>query len=102
MFIKDVRNVFVFIIYHNIEQIFNNKLMCSKWIYENIIQSEKSIDNIQQRAKQYRADWINYSNIILNTEKKLDELVEQIKEIRQENQMNDLDLNDLKEKLDRL
>ena len=73
-------------------------------LIKQIDQWEKeSIDKIRQTAQQCRAQFIKYSNeIYLHIEQELNNLKQQMEEIRQENEFNELDLNDLTEALDDL
>ena len=59
-----------------------------------------SINNIQQTAQRCRTEWIDYSNnFLLEMEKKLNQLAQQIQQIHQENEFSEIDLNLLKQKL---
>ena len=62
---------------------------------------QDSIGRIQQIAKQCRTRWIDYSNSCLRQmEKKLNHFAEQIKDIHQEDAFNEIDLNNLKQRLE--
>ena len=62
-----------------------------------------SIDQIKQTAQQCREKWIDYSNAyLLRIEKKLKDLAEHIKEMQREKEVNEIDLNDLKQKFEEL
>jgi outer membrane murein-binding lipoprotein Lpp len=64
---------------------------------------EDSINKIKQTAEQCRKRLINYKNIfIIEIEKKLNDLAKEIIQIRQENQFNEIDLDQFKEKLNKL
>ena len=69
-------------------------------LIEQINQWENdSIDKIKQTAQLCREKLINYSNkSLLETEKKLNDLAQQIKEMRHENEFNEIHLNHLTEK----
>ena len=71
---------------------------------QQIDQWEKaSIEKIQQTAQQCRDQWSNYSEKFLQEmEKKLNEFAQQIKEMQRENEFNEIDLNHLKERSDKL
>lgn len=61
---------------------------------------EASIGTIKQTAQQCRQRLINYtSKFINNIENKLNDLTKQIKQIAQENQFNEIDLDELKDRL---
>ena len=61
---------------------------------------EESINKIKQTALQCRQKLINYTNkFIGNSENKLNDTTKQIKQLSQENQFNETDLEELKEKL---
>jgi hypothetical protein len=61
---------------------------------------EDSINKIKQTAQQSRQRLINYRNkFISNIENQLNDLTKQIKLFNQENQFNEIDLDELKEKL---
>ena len=63
----------------------------------------ESINKIKQQAQQCRTQLINDSNSCLQQiEKKLKNLAEQIKEIHRENTFNESDLNNFKQKLEKL
>ena len=62
-----------------------------------------SINKIKEKAQQCRNKWIEYSTSFLQQkEKKLNNLVKQIKEIHQENEFNELDFNRIKGNLEKL
>ena len=63
-----------------------------------------SIDKIKQTAEQCRKRWINYSHrFLLKIEKKFNDLAEQTGNIqKQKNEFNEIDLKQLKEKLQEL
>ena len=62
-----------------------------------------SINKIQEHAQQCKTRAINQLNsFVQKIEKKLKDLAEQIKGIHQENAFNEIDLNNLKEKLEKL
>jgi chromosome segregation ATPase len=64
---------------------------------------EDSINKIKQTAEQCRQRLINYTNkFIIEIENKLNDLVEKIKQIRYENEFNEIDLDQIKEKLNQL
>ena len=71
---------------------------------ERINRWEKdSINKIQQIANHYREKLTNYTNRFLHQiEEKLNHLAEQIKKTRDENEFNEIDLNDLTQKLQKL
>lgn len=61
---------------------------------------EESINKIKQTAQHCRQRLINYTNKFLNaTEIKLNDIAKQIKQINQENLFNEIDLEELREKL---
>lgn len=61
---------------------------------------ETSINTIKQTAQQCRQRLVNYtSKFIANVENKQNDLSKQIKQLAQENQFNEIDLDELKEKL---
>ncbi|CAF1535225.1 unnamed protein product [Adineta steineri] len=70
-------------------------------LIEKINQWEnESIEKIQQIAKECRKMVIKYTKILTNDiGKKFLELIQQLKQIRKENQYNEIDLNHLKSKL---
>ena len=62
-----------------------------------------SINKIQQTANQCREDLTNHINsFLLGLENKLNNLAREIKVMRQENEFNDLDIEQLKENLKQL
>ena len=64
---------------------------------------KESIDQIKQTAQQCREKWIDYSSgYLLQIEKKLKDLAEHIKKIQREEEVNEIDLNDLKQRLGNL
>ena len=64
---------------------------------------KESIDKIKRQAQLCRTQWVNYSNAFLRQiENKLDHFAQQMREIHQENEFNELDLNELKQRLDEL
>ena len=68
---------------------------------KHINQWEKdSIDKIKQTAEQCRQKLTNKS--LLKTEKKSNHLTQKIKEMRQENELDDVDLNYLTQRLQQL
>ena len=71
---------------------------------KRINQWEKdSIEKIQRTANHYRDKLMNYTcQSFGRMKKRLNDLAEQIKKIRNENEFNEIDLNDLKEKFERL
>ena len=63
----------------------------------------ESINKIKQHAQRCRMQWINYSTkFSAKIEQKLNHLAEKIKEIRRENQFDEIDLKDFKLRLTRL
>ena len=73
-------------------------------LMEQIDQWEReSIETIRKTADECREKWINYCHGIRDEmEKKLNELSQQIKQVRDENQFDQADLNNIKEKLQKL
>jgi outer membrane murein-binding lipoprotein Lpp len=73
-------------------------------LIQKVDQWEKdSIKKIKQTAEECRKRLINYTNIfIIEIEKKLNDLAKEIIQIRQENQFNEIDLDQFKEKLNKL
>ena len=73
-------------------------------LIEQIDQWEKnSIDKIKQQAQLCRAQFTDHSNAFLRQmEKKLIDLAQRIKEIHQEDAFNEIDLNDLRQRLEKL
>jgi len=64
---------------------------------------EDSIKKIKQTADECRKRLINYTNtFIIEIENKLNDLTGQFKQIRKENKCNEIDLNQLKDKLIKL
>jgi vacuolar-type H+-ATPase subunit I/STV1 len=64
---------------------------------------EDSIEKIKQTAEKSRQKLINYTNNhIIVIENQLNHLAKQLKEIRQDNEFNEIDLNQMREKLRRL
>ena len=64
---------------------------------------QSSIDTIKQIALQCRQKWRNYSNpFLVEMEKKLYDLAQQIQHINRENDIDETDLNGLKQKLEEL
>jgi len=64
---------------------------------------EDSINKIKQTADECRQTLIKYTNkYIIEIENKLNNLAKQLKQTRQENQFNEIDLNQLKEELTKL
>ena len=62
-----------------------------------------SIDKIQQTAEQCRERFIHYSNVVLlGIERRLNNLAERIKEMRRENEFNEIDLKHLIEGLQKM
>ena len=63
----------------------------------------KSIEQIQQTANQCRDQSIDHTNLFfIDIECKLNQLARQMKQMRDENEFNDLDLNQLKENMHKL
>lgn len=73
-------------------------------LIKEINQWEKiSIEKIQQTAQQCRDQWKNYSNgFLLGLEKKFIYIDQQTKVVRQEDQFSQMDINQLKLKLEKL
>lgn len=71
---------------------------------KQIDQWEKdSICQIRQTADQCRDKFINYSDrFLFKTEKRLNDLAQQIKEMRHGNEFNEIDLNQLIERLQKI
>ena len=64
---------------------------------------EESIQKIKKQAQNCRTQWMSYSDTLLREmEKKLNHSAEQIQDIHRENQFNEIDLNDLKGRLQSL
>lgn len=64
---------------------------------------KESINKIKQMAKECKQEWINYSNqFFLHLENKLNNFTEQIKAIQRENEVNEIDLNHLRQKFEKL
>ena len=64
---------------------------------------QKSINKIQQQAQLCRIKWINYSDKFLsNIEHKLNHLAKQMEDIQAKKTFNEIDLNDFKQKLEKL
>ena len=64
---------------------------------------EDSINKIKQLAQRCRAQCTHYSNVLLRQlEDELNYLAKQIKDVRQNNQLNEMHLNDLKQGLEKL
>ena len=64
---------------------------------------KKSIDQIKQTAQQCRYELISYSKrFLFRKEKKLNDLDKQIKEMNREDEVNEIQLNDLQKKFDKL
>lgn len=64
---------------------------------------EDSVERIKQTAEECRQTLIKLINkFIIQLDNKLNDLAKQIKEIRQENEFNEMDLNYLKEKFTKL
>ena len=64
---------------------------------------QNSIDKIKQTAQQCRDKWIHHSTQFLcGIENKLNDLAREIKDIFQENEFNEIDLNKLKQSLEKL
>ena len=62
-----------------------------------------SIDQIHRQAQQCRRRFMHYSNsFLLEIEKKLNDLARQIQDIHQENAFNELDFQQLKQRLEQL
>ena len=62
-----------------------------------------SINKIKQTADQYRERFLNLRNESIGVvESKLDDLAQQMKKMRQENEFNDLDLHQVKQRLNQL
>ena len=62
-----------------------------------------SINKIKQEAQRCRTQLIHHSNtFLLGMEKKLNDLAQHIKDIHREDTYNEIDLNDLKQRLDKL
>jgi chromosome segregation ATPase len=63
----------------------------------------ESINKIKQTAQQCRKRLINYTNkFLIEIENKLNGVARELKRIRQENEFNEMDLDQLKEKLTKL
>ena len=59
-----------------------------------------AIYKIQQMATKYKTQWIDYSkSLLVQIEKKLNHLAEQIKDIHRENAFNEFDLNQFRQRL---
>lgn len=59
-----------------------------------------SINKIKQIAAQYRQKLTNYSNrCVIGIEKRLSDLAQQLKEMHQENEFTEIDINHFKERL---
>ena len=73
-------------------------------LIEKIDQWEiNSIEEIKQTAQSCREKWISYSDTFLqNIEEKSKDLAQRINQIIEENEFNDIDLKNLKEKLEGL
>ena len=73
-------------------------------IIDQINQWERnSIDRVKQTAQECREMFLNHAgSLLLDVEKKFDQLTEQMKAMRQENEFNDLDLNQIKQKLNQM
>ena len=64
---------------------------------------QNSIEKIKQTAQQCRLKWTNYSDEYLDImEKKINDFAQQIKQMNAEDEFNEIDLNHLKEKLEKL
>jgi hypothetical protein len=64
---------------------------------------EDSINKIKQTAEQCRQRLINYTNkFIIEIENKLNDLAGKIKQTRHDNEFNEIDLDQIKEKLNKL
>lgn len=63
----------------------------------------KSIDQVKQTAQKCRDIFSKHAvSFVLDIEKKFVQLTEQMKQMRRENEFNDLDLNEMKQKLNRM
>jgi chromosome segregation ATPase len=74
-------------------------------LIKEVDQWEKdSINKIKQTAKECKEKIINHTNnkYFIEIEKKLNDIAKELKTIRQENQFNEIDLNQLKQKLNKL
>ena len=73
-------------------------------LIQKIDQWEKdSIDKIKQQAERCRTQVIRHPNSFLRQmEKKLNDVAQQLKDIHQENAFNEIDLDDLKQKVEDL
>lgn len=73
-------------------------------LIEQIDQWEvSSIKKITETANQCRDEFINYANSFFrDLEKQLDDLARRVKVMREENEFNDLDVKQLKERLNQL
>ena len=118
--VMDVHNVFVLNILMNIEREFDQietnhdelRQMMNEYkqnarkhpAINEIDQWEiDSIDKIKQIANHCREKFINYTSpFFLHLENKLNSLAREMKGMRQENEFNELDLHQLKGKLNRL
>ena len=59
-----------------------------------------AIYKIQQMATKYKTQWMDYSkSLLVQIEKKLNHLAEQIKDIHRENAFNEFDLNQFRQRL---
>jgi chromosome segregation ATPase len=64
---------------------------------------QESIQKIEQIANQCQQRLIRYTNqFLIQTENQLNQLTEQLKQIRQKNKLNEFDLDQLKNKLTKL
>ena len=74
------------------------------FLIEQIDQWEKeSIDKIKQTAQQCKDQWIHYSDTFFkDIDKKLHNLAQRIKETQRENEFNEIDLNYLRQKFEKL
>jgi predicted transcriptional regulator len=62
-----------------------------------------SVNEIRRRAKEFRETLKEYTDIsISETEKKLNDIAEEIRKTREDNQLNEIHLDELKEKLQKL
>ena len=64
---------------------------------------EDAINKIKQHAQLCKTKWIDHSNAFLQQiEDKLSHLADEFKDIREDNAFNEIDLNDLKQRLERV
>jgi len=92
--------------YDQFRQIFNEKKDDQeKYSLINEINKweEDSINKIKQTAEECKNILNNYTNkIFIKIENKLNDIDKKVKEIRQGNEFNEIDLNEFKEKLNKL